>query len=121
MLVQAEVGDQLLQLAVLVLELLQPSQLPGAKPAVKLLPAVKRLLRNPHPTDHFRHRRPGLRLLQREGDLLFGVPALLHGSAPPIRGLQNRKTLIHAGGENREDVTRLASSFKISSYLSSIC
>ena len=46
-LVQAQVRDQLLELAVLVLELLQPPQLADAEPAVHLLPAVERLLRNP--------------------------------------------------------------------------
>ena len=47
MLVEAEVGDQLLQLPVLVLQLLQPTQFARPKPAVELLPAVKRLLRIP--------------------------------------------------------------------------
>ena len=40
MLVQAEIGDQLLQLAVLVLELLQPTQLAGPETAIELLPPV---------------------------------------------------------------------------------
>ena len=47
---------------------------------------------------------PGLGLLQREGDLLFGVPALLHGSAPPLRGSRNRKTRTHAGPKRWGDV-----------------
>jgi hypothetical protein len=37
-------------------------------------------------------------------DLLLGEPVLLHGSAPPLRVSQNRKTRLYAGGENREDV-----------------
>jgi hypothetical protein len=49
MLVQAEISNQSFELPVLVLQLLEPSQLTNTQPAVKLLPAVKRLLRNPHP------------------------------------------------------------------------
>ena len=104
MLIQAEIGDQLLQLAVFVLELLQAPQLAGTKPAIQLLPAVERLLRNPHPPDDLGHRRSRLRLLQGEGNLLLGEPTLLHGSAPPFRVSQNRKIRIQAGGEKREDV-----------------
>jgi hypothetical protein len=54
--VQAQVRDELLQLAVLVLELLDPPQLADAQPAIRLLPAVERLLRYPHPTDDLGHR-----------------------------------------------------------------
>ena len=78
-LVQAQIGDQLFQVAVLVLELLQPPQLTHAEPAIELLPTIERLLRDPHPTDHLGHRRPRLRLLQRIGNLFLGVPGLLHG------------------------------------------
>ena len=73
-------ATQLLQIAVLVLELLQPPQLAHAEPAIELLPAIERLLRDPHPTDHLGDRRPRLRLLQRVRNLLFAVPVLLHGS-----------------------------------------
>jgi hypothetical protein len=45
--IEAEIGDKLRELAVLVLELLQPTQLAGAEPAIQLPPAVERLLRNP--------------------------------------------------------------------------
>src|SRR5205823_3807010 len=89
---------------VLFLDLLQPPQLAGAQPAIKLLPTIECLLRDPHPPNDLRHRRPRLRLLQRERNLLLGEPALLHGSAPPARVSQSRKTRIHAGGEKREDV-----------------
>lgn len=47
MLVEAEVGDQLLQLAVLLLEPLQTPQLADTEPTVHLLPAAERLLGNP--------------------------------------------------------------------------
>jgi len=73
-------------------------------PAAELRRLEERLLRNPHPPDDLRHRRPRLRLLQREGNLLLGKPALLHGSAPPVRVSQNRKTRIQAGRGKREDV-----------------
>src|SRR5262249_59863602 len=100
----AEVGDKLCEFAVLVLELLHTTQLAGAKPAIQLLPAIERLLGNPHPPDDLGHRRSRLRLLQGKGNLLLGKPALLHGFAPPLRVSQNRKTRIQTGGEKREDV-----------------
>jgi len=40
-LVEAEIGDELLELAVLLLELPQTPQLARPKPAVELLPAIK--------------------------------------------------------------------------------
>jgi hypothetical protein len=46
-LVQTEVRHQLLELPILVLKLLKPAQFAYAKTTIKLLPAVKRLLRNP--------------------------------------------------------------------------
>jgi hypothetical protein len=78
-LVQTEVRHQLLELPMLVLKLLKPAQFAYAKTTIKLLPAEKRLLRNPHSAKHLSHRRARLRLLQRVGDLLFGILALLHG------------------------------------------
>jgi hypothetical protein len=47
MLVLTEVGNQPLEPPVLVLKLLGLSQLTNAKPSIKLLPTVKRLLRTP--------------------------------------------------------------------------
>jgi hypothetical protein len=47
MLVQAEIGNQSLELPALILKLLEPSQLANAKPAVQLLPTTKCLLGNP--------------------------------------------------------------------------
>jgi hypothetical protein len=47
MLVQAEIGNQSLELPALILKLLEPSQLANVKPAVQLLPTVKCLLGNP--------------------------------------------------------------------------
>lgn len=57
----------------------KPAQFVYAKTTIKLLPAVKRLLRNPHSAQHLSHRRARLPLLQRVGDLLFGISTLLHG------------------------------------------
>ena len=47
MLVRTQVRDELPQLAVLILELLDPPQLADPQPAIHLLPAVERLLRHP--------------------------------------------------------------------------
>lgn len=78
MLVETHIGDQLLQLPVLIFKLLHPPQLAHAKPAAILLPVIERLLRNAHPADRLRHRHARLRLLQREGNLLISLPRLLH-------------------------------------------
>ena len=56
-----------------------------------------RLLEDAHAAQHLRDRRASLGLLQREGDLLFGEPVLLHGFAPLVRVSQNRKTRTQAG------------------------
>jgi hypothetical protein len=64
MFVQAQIGDELLQLSGLVLELLPPPEPADAKPAANLLPAGDGLLRNPHPPDDLGHRCARLRWLQ---------------------------------------------------------
>ena len=46
--VQAQVGHELLQLAVLFFKLLETPQFRDTEPDVLLLPTVERLLRNPH-------------------------------------------------------------------------
>ena len=74
MLVETEVCDELLELAILVLELLHPPQLAHAKAAIDLFSAVVCPLQDAHPADHLRHRRARLRLPQRIGNLLLGVP-----------------------------------------------
>jgi hypothetical protein len=91
-LVEAQIGNELLELAVLVFELLQPPQFAQAQTTVELL-AVKRLLGDAHPAQHLCDRCPGLGLLQRESDLLFGEPTLLHGCAPPFRSLKPETSL----------------------------
>jgi hypothetical protein len=63
MLVQAQVGNELFELSVLILDLLQAPQLANAETALNLLPAVERLLRNLDRADDFGYRRAGFRLL----------------------------------------------------------
>ena len=96
-LVEAEISHKLLELTVLDFELLQPPQFARPQAAVQLLSAVECLLGDAHSAQHFRDRRPGLGLLQRESDLLFGEPALLHGPAPPVRVSQSRKARTQVG------------------------
>ncbi len=83
MLVQAEVRNQLLELAVLLLEQLQPPQLADTQAVVHLIPAAKGRFGDTHPPDHLGHRYARLRLLQRERDLLVAVPRLLHRQLLP--------------------------------------
>src|SRR6185295_15365963 len=79
-LVERQVCHQALQLAVLFLELTQTAQLRRPQPAIFLAPVVERGVRNAHLPADFFNRRPNLRLLQREGNLLFRVLAPLHGT-----------------------------------------
>jgi hypothetical protein len=59
-LVEGEVGHELLQLGVLVLELPETPELGTAQPGVLPLPAVERLLRDAHLATDLRGGRAGL-------------------------------------------------------------
>lgn len=86
-LVQAQVGHQLLELAILFFQLTQPLELRWPKTAVLLLPVIKSSFGNPHLPADLGHRCPELGLLQRIRNLLFGKTRLLHGMTPhPARG-----------------------------------
>ena len=78
-LVERQVSDQPLELGLLIFELAQTPHLRRHQPRIKLLPPIKRLLRNPYPTGHLSDRRAGHRLLQHVRNLLLGVPRLIHG------------------------------------------
>lgn len=92
-LVEAEIRDQLLELAVLLLEQLQSPKLADAEPSIQLLSAVECLLGHADPADHFGHRRARLGLPQRVRNLLLGVPALL------------QSLLLLAGGHKAEKLS----------------
>jgi hypothetical protein len=77
-LVQAEIGHQLLQLAVLLLELTKPLHLRRRQPAVLVPPVVERRLADPGLAAHLRYRRALLSLPQDEGDLALAELRLLH-------------------------------------------
>ncbi len=63
-LIQRQLGHQTLELGVLVLELLQPSRLAGLQAAIDPLPAIKRVLRDPHPAAELGARNAEFVLLQ---------------------------------------------------------
>jgi K+-transporting ATPase KdpA subunit len=81
-LIQAQIGDQLLQPAVLLLELFHLTRLIRLHTNVLLLPSVKGLLADPDLADHLRHWHSQLRLLHHSHDLLHGKPLLLHAKSP---------------------------------------
>jgi len=85
--VQHLLGEQLLQLRVLVLELLQPLGLGDVPAAVLGLPAVKRRFRDAVLARQIGGLRPGLVLLQHTNDLLFREPCSLHLSVLRRAGL----------------------------------
>ena len=65
------------QQSVLALKLLQAPQLANAETAVHLLPAVERLLRNPHSPDRLGHRRTGFQPASERRQSVC-VPRFLH-------------------------------------------
>lgn len=113
MLVEAEVRNELLELAILVLELLQAPQLAHTKPAVQLLPAIKGLLADTHSAQHLGDRRARLGLLQRERNLLLGELRFLHGSNSLSRVSGCRKTHILDGGDSWGDVKAASIYFRL--------
>ena len=101
MLVQAQIRDELLQFAVLVLELLDPPQLADAQPAIHLLPAVERLLRSPQKTDDLGHRRAPFCPLQRKRNLLSRDLDLFKSQLPCPPASKRQKTLAELWRKNQ--------------------
>jgi hypothetical protein len=91
MFIQAQIGDQSLELSVLIFQLLESSQLANAQPPIQLLSEVKCLLGYPHPTQHLCVRCPGLHLFQRVGNLLICKSTLLHDTFLPSKSHDARK------------------------------
>jgi hypothetical protein len=82
----AQVGNQPLQLAVLLFQLPQAPQFRWAQPTILLLPIVERRIADTQlPADLF-NRRAKLSLLQRKRYLLFGKLASLHVMTPFSQG-----------------------------------
>jgi hypothetical protein len=79
-LVEAEVGHQPLQLGILVLELLQPTNFRDAHRAEPLLPPVERLLKHAELAADLRDRLARRLLRQGVGNLLFRETLLLHAN-----------------------------------------
>ena len=81
--VQCQIGDQPLELAVLVFQLLEPSDFRPPHADELLLPAVERRLRDAHLPADLVHRGAILRLPQGEGDLFIREAFTRHGIHPP--------------------------------------
>lgn len=81
-----DVRDQLLHLAVLLLELLQPPQLGDPQAPVELLSPKERTLGDLHLPTHLCDRGSGLHVAQRHGDPLLAVAALPHAGLLPLLG-----------------------------------
>src|SRR5262249_14920972 len=105
LLVEAQVGDELAEALVLLLQLLEPAQLGDAHPAEPLLPAIEGGLADAQLADDVRHGRAGLLLPQGERDLFFGIPGLLHGLGAPLTRPDRIKSRKLDGPGNGERVT----------------
>ena len=84
---RAWLGQQLLQLGVLVLKRLQPLGLGDVHPAVLGLPIVKRRFRNAVLAGEIGGLGTGLMLLQHANNLFFRKPCTLHLSVLRLAGL----------------------------------
>src|SRR4029453_17030947 len=95
---ERQLGVHLLELRVLALELLQPSQLRGIETTVFRLPVVERRFADAELAHELRDLHSGLGLFQHGDDLLFTKSGLLHKSSPVW------KTLLPSG-PGRQGVT----------------
>lgn len=103
MLVETEVCDQLLELAVLLLEQLQSAQLADAEPGVQRLPPVESLLRNPYRRMTSATDVPVSACLSAY-DICSSVYLLFFTACSSSRWSPCAKTLTQTGGRKRGDV-----------------
>ena len=82
-LIEREISDELLERAVLLLELAQPMQLGNAHTGEAFLPAIKGLFADAGLAALGEHRHPSFDLAQRVHDLLIRKRRLLHGLVLP--------------------------------------
>jgi hypothetical protein len=95
-LVERQVGDEAFQLGVFVTQLLELPRLAGQHAAVRLLPAIKRLLGNPDLPAHVADGHSRRYLLQHRRDLLDRKSFLLHGTPSwPIGRIVPQNSLSH--------------------------
>ena len=80
LLVQAEVGHQLLQLAIILLQDPEPPYLRHTHALELILPPVEDLLADAHLASDLCCRRAVIRLAQAERNQLQSVPGTLHGT-----------------------------------------
>src|SRR5579871_3892472 len=99
--VECEIGNHLLQLCVLILELLQPAHLIRQQPVILLLPVEIRRLADPGLAADLRHRNPVTALLQNERLLrvrklrrLHRFPLLPSLRKPPENSTQKRSSFL---------------------------
>src|SRR5262249_2895844 len=90
LLVERQVGHQPLQPRIFLAHLPQLADFRHPEAAELLLPHVERSLPDARRRADIRHWRPGLGEAQGVGDLLFGVPRLLHRFSFPLRGWSKR-------------------------------
>ena len=104
--VQAEVGHQLLQLEVFLLQDPQAPHLGHAHALELFRPPVEGLLANPNLPADLVNRRAFLRLSRAQGHLPRGTPGTLHGTILlTFRFRSSRKTRISTGTGSGEQIT----------------
>jgi len=98
LIVEREIGDQMLQPPILVLERFQPPRFADIEPAVLALPAMVRLLADAVPANDVADLRACVHFAQYADDLLLRESTLPHGSS-------SGRTPIIAGSVSRGQVT----------------
>lgn len=93
--VEHRLGQELLELPVLLVERLQAMSVRDLHAAEARAPRVERRVADAVAAADLSHRQPGLLLLQDTDDLLFAEPALLHRPSP------HRRTLASERGQAR--------------------
>ena len=92
-LVQAQIGHDLLEFAVLFIKVAQAPQFGRANAAIALLPDIKGRLADALLATDLLDSRTQLGLLESKGNLLLGELALLHEMLLPTRGVHHARFL----------------------------
>src|SRR5579859_7085709 len=103
--VQRQISHDLLELAVLLLQLLQPLHLRWHQPSILLPPRIERRLADPRLATHLTNRRALLRLAQNVGDLTLAELRSFHVSPRPPGVRQNWNFPAYRDPDSREQVT----------------
>ncbi len=97
--VEHRLGEKLLELAVLLVERLQPARIRDLHAAEARAPRVERRVADAVAAADLSHRKPSRLLLQDDDDLLFAEPTFLHRPSPYRRTLASERRQTRGQGQ----------------------